>query len=356
VGSNPIVIPDRLKWLSQHKAGASWLADLPKLVSELTQAWGLQLGTPYDGAGVSFVAPAARDAKQFVLKVQWPHDECAHEADALRVWNGIGADRLLAHDPARHALLLERCVPGTQLAAAVGVDPLAVVIDLLPRLWRTVGAPFKPLTDEAKEWATDLHADWNAAGRRCERKLIDAAAEFLDHLPTTQGEQVLVHQDLHGDNILAAEREPWLVIDPKPLAAEREFSLAPIIRSFEFGHSKVQVVYRLDRLSAELRLDRSRVRQWAIAQTVAWSFDSAYADQHFETARWLLAANWRGLVWVKCCPPHPALATSTPCPQYPQFRTSQRRIGALTLCAIRRHLRPESTVHGLFGCNVSKGA
>jgi streptomycin 6-kinase len=263
VGSNPTVIPDRLKWLSQHKAGASWLADLPKLVSELTQAWGLQLGTPYDGAGVSFVAPAVHDAKQFVLKVQWP----------------------------QHALLLERCVPGTQLAAAVGVDPLAVVIDLLPRLWRTVGAPFKPLTDEAKEWATDLHADWNAAGRRCERKLIDAAAEFLDHLPTTQGEQVLVHQDLHGHNILAAEREPWLVIDPKPLAAEREFSLAPIIRSFEFGHSKVQVVYRLDRLSAELRLDRSRVRQWAIAQTVAWSFDSAYADQHFETARWLLAAN-----------------------------------------------------------------
>jgi streptomycin 6-kinase len=96
---------------------------------------------------------------------------------------------------------------------------------------------------------------------------------------------------LHGDNILAAERGPWLVIDPKPLAAEREFSLAPIIHGFELGHSKAQVVYRLDRLSAELRLDRDRIRQWANAQTMAWSFDSAYADQHFETARWLLAAH-----------------------------------------------------------------
>ena len=91
-------------------------------------------------------------------------------------------------------------------------------------------------------------------------------------------------------NVLAANREPWLVIDPKPLAAEREFSLAPIIRSFEFGHSVAQVVYRLDRLSAELELDRDRVRQWTIAQSVAWSFDSTYADRHFETARWLLAA------------------------------------------------------------------
>jgi streptomycin 6-kinase len=79
-----------------------------------------------------------------------------------------------------------------------------------------------------------------------------------------------------------------LVIDPKPLAAEREFSLAPIIRSFEFGHSQAEVVHRLDRLSAELRLDRDRVRRWAIAQAVAWSFDSAYAERHYETARWLL--------------------------------------------------------------------
>jgi streptomycin 6-kinase len=218
------------------------------------------------------------------------HDECVHEAEALRVWNGMGAVRLLAHDLARHALLLERCVPGTHLAAAIGVDPIAVVLDLFPRLWRPAGSPFKSLAEEAKDWAANLLGDWNATGRRCERRLIDAATQFLDDLPRTQGEQVLVHQDLHGDNILAGDREPWLAIDPKPLAAEREFSLAPIIRSFEFGHSVAQVIYRLDRLSAELQLDRDRVRQWTIAQSVAWGFDSTYADRHFETARWLLAA------------------------------------------------------------------
>ena len=126
------MIPDRLQLLSRHKAGAAWLAGLPKLVSELTQAWGLQLGMAFDGANVSFVAPATRATERLVLKVQWPHDECVHEADALRVWNGIGAVRLLAHAPARHALLLELCVPGTHLAAAAGLDPLAVMIDLLP--------------------------------------------------------------------------------------------------------------------------------------------------------------------------------------------------------------------------------
>jgi streptomycin 6-kinase len=151
VDRSQIVIPDRLKLLGRHKAGAAWLAGLPKLVSELTQTWGLRLGMPYDGANVSFVAPAARDAERLVLKVQWPHDECLHEAEALKVWNGSGAVRLLAHDPARHALLLERCVPGTHLAGVVGVDPVAVMIDLLPRLWQTAAAPFKSLTDAAKD-------------------------------------------------------------------------------------------------------------------------------------------------------------------------------------------------------------
>jgi streptomycin 6-kinase len=231
-----------------------------------------------------------RGSEHVVLKIQWPDDECAHEADALKVWNGAGAVRLLAHDGERHALLIERCQPGTYLAAAAGVDALAVLIDLLPRLWKVVGPPFKSLREEALGWAATLYADWDAAGRPCERVLVDATAEFLDQLASSQGEHVLVHQDLHGENVLAAQREPWLVIDPKPLAGEREFSLAPIIRSGELGHSQQEVIYRLDRLSSELRLDRDRVRRWTIAQTVAWGFHSNDAVPHYEAARWLLGA------------------------------------------------------------------
>ena len=74
---------------------------------------------------------------------------------------------------------------------------------------------------------------------------------MLAWLPDSQGEQVLVNQDLHGDNVIAAEREPWLLIDPKPLAGEREFAVAPIVRSGELGHSQAQVRGRLDRLCAD---------------------------------------------------------------------------------------------------------
>ena len=113
----------------------------------------------------------------------------------------------------------------------------------------------------------------------------------LEELAPTQGEQVLIHQDLHADNVLAAQREPWLVIDPKPLVGEREFSLAPIIRSFELGHSRLAVVERLDRLTSELGLDRERARGWALGQTIAWSAGGETQSRHVETARWLLQAG-----------------------------------------------------------------
>jgi streptomycin 6-kinase len=285
-----MLLPEKLKGLARHQGGERWLATLPATVADLAEQWGLRLGQPYPDASVSYVAEAVRGKERVVLKAQWPHAEAVHEADALRVWDGNGAVRLLAHDADRHALLLEHCSPGTFLARNVAVDPLAVLVELLPRLWKPVAAPFKGLAEEAQEWASDLHAGWEAAGWPCERKLVDAAAAFLAELAASQGEQVLVHQDLHGENILAAGREPWLVIDPKPLVGEREFALAPIIRSFEFGHSCREVVWRLDRLSAELGLDRDRARRWAVAQTIAWSFDSDYAERHYETARWLLAA------------------------------------------------------------------
>jgi streptomycin 6-kinase len=146
------------------------------------------------------------------------------------------------------------------------------------------------LEEEAGWWGGYIRAEWEQAGKPFGERLVDAAVDALRDLAPTQGEQVLLHQDLHADNVLAAEREPWLVIDPKPLVGEREFALAPIVRSFELGHSKRQVIERLERLTEELGLDRERVRGWTLGQTIAWSVGSEYQASHVETAHWLLDA------------------------------------------------------------------
>ncbi|MCW2975822.1 MAG: aminoglycoside phosphotransferase [Actinomycetia bacterium] len=259
---------------------ADWLAGVPALLAETATSWGLTLGQAYPpGAAGHAVRAELPDGTPAVLKLSNPHRESLQEADALERWDGDGAVRLLERDDTHNAMLLERCEPGTFLSHSD--DALGVLIGLLPRLWKS-GAGFNTLEDEASIWAYDVARNVRDATLR------DAALHYLRVLPATQGEQVLLHQDMHGDNVLAAQREPWLVIDPKPLAGEREFSVAPIVRSSELGHSKRDALHRLDRLTAELGLDRDRALGWTVAQTAAWSGGSDYVDVHIQTVRWLL--------------------------------------------------------------------
>jgi streptomycin 6-kinase len=281
-------LPPRLNWLRHTEAGRTWLASLRTIAAECADQWDLVLGDVFPDAYVSApIAATLGDGTEAVLKLQFPDRETEHEADALLRWEGDGAIRLLAHDRDRHALLLERCTPGAPLSTLGADGALSVLARLLPRLWKPAGTPFRPLAEEAAWWAQRIERRARKADD-VPRRLLDAALDALQTLPATHGEQVLLHQDLHAGNVLQAEREPWLVIDPKPLAGEREFGIAPIVRSFELGHRRRDVRYRLDRLTGELGLDRERARLWAVAQTVAWTPESEHARSHLETATWLL--------------------------------------------------------------------
>ena len=271
---------------------AVWLHGVPQLIEECAAEWELTIGEPYTAGAAGYTVRAdCADGIPAVLKLIYPHREAEHEATALEVWDGDGAVRLLAHDDERWAVLIERCEPGTLLAQIDGDAALDVLIGLLPRLWRRVTEPFRPLAEEAAWWIEYLPDEWERAGRPFERRLLDEAIDLLETLSQSQGEQVLVHQDLHTDNVLAAQREPWLVIDPKPLIGEREFAVAPIVRDFELGHSRRDALNRVDRLTSELGLDRERVLGWTVGQSVAWAFDSTYIRTHLETVRWLWEAR-----------------------------------------------------------------
>jgi streptomycin 6-kinase len=289
----PLPMPELLGWMQGAERCQLWLAALPDLVERATERWGLVVGEPFATSHVSWTAPVWRaDGSDAVLKVQFPHPECEHEAEALRRWDGDGAIRLLDHHASDHALLLERCVPGTPLSDAPEAA-LGVLVGLLRRSLVPAGEPFTTLATEAASWAEQLPIAWEQASRPFERPLVDAALDLLRDLPTSAStESVLVHQDLHGQNVLRSDREPWLVIDPKPLAAEPAFAGAPIVRSNVLGHTRADVWRRVDAVADGIDVDRDRVAAWALAQTVSWSFheDRAVA-RHVDTARWLLAGR-----------------------------------------------------------------
>jgi streptomycin 6-kinase len=211
-----------------------WLAALPRIVAECDEQWSLELEEPVDTPH-SLVVPAG-DA---VLKVNAPsHFEADHEADALALWNGRGAVRLLARDDGRRAFLCERCRPGTRLWDT-DVDDVVVIAPLLTRLSIELEAaqPFRLLADEADRWAEELPRRNELSGRALEPTLLEYA---LDVFRTVDRDaRFLVNQDLHGGNVLSAVREPWLVIDPKPLVGERELDAVEVGRAPLRGRGEV---------------------------------------------------------------------------------------------------------------------
>ena len=260
---------------------ADWLDALPRLVADCAELWSLELEDPVDTPH-SLVIPAG-DA---VLKLNAPsHSEADTEADALSAWNGRGAVRLLERDDQRRALLLERCRPGTELWHA-GVDQIEVVGGLVPRLQVNVdeGHPFQLLADEADRWAEEVPLRYAETGAPFERSLLDAGLEVYRTVDRTA--RLLVNQDLHGGNVLAAEREPWLVIDPKPLVGEQELEASGLLRNAE------DVSRWLDGLE-ELGFDRERARGWGVAHNLAWAWDerSGWLEEHVEEARRILSAR-----------------------------------------------------------------
>jgi streptomycin 6-kinase len=266
--------------MDEVPSGPEWLDRLPRLIHECVEQWSLELGEPIDAAH-SFVAPAG-DA---LLKLNPPEEESEHEPEALARWNGRGAARLLARDDARRALLVERLRPGKQLWEVPDEEATEIAAGVLEQLWIPAGEPFRRLEDAAAEWAELLPREWDALGRPYERRLLDEALDFLREAGPTQRESVLLHQDLHGGNVLLSERG-WLAIDAKPLVGEREFDVASLIRDRR-PTTRRAMLRRLDYLVDRLGLNRERARGWSLAHALAWNGSAEIVD----AARFLSASK-----------------------------------------------------------------
>jgi streptomycin 6-kinase len=259
-----------------------WVAGLPATVAELAGRWSLRLGEPYQPGGLaSWVAPVWDAAGQeLVLKVGWRHDEAAHEADGLRAWGGLGA--VLLHDArvfdSTSALLMERCQPGTTLRLSVSEpEQDSVVAGLLQQLWTaSPGAyPFRPLQVMCDDWASRFEHRLAASPGLADPGLARAGMELFRALPATAEQQVLLCTDLHAGNILAAQREPWLMIDPKPYVGDPAYDLTQhLINCWE--RLWVDPVGLARGMAGLLELDSDRVIQWLFARCVQESMEQRW--------------------------------------------------------------------------------
>ncbi|HYK99288.1 MAG TPA: aminoglycoside phosphotransferase family protein [Candidatus Acidoferrales bacterium] len=218
---------------------------------EVAREWGLRLGEPYP-VRHSFVAPAGDDA---VLKVSLPSDdESLFEADALRLWDGRGAPRLLRHDARRRALLIERARPGHDVTDLDDDDALRAALDVARLLWRPAPpSPFERVADRVPTWLA--HVAGHPLVAEAQRR----------YAALTPRDDVLVHGDLHHHNLLRHDVR-WIAIDPKPMLGEREYDVVTLLWN-PIGHVPDRAsVQRRIALFASAGLDASRVRDWAIVR------------------------------------------------------------------------------------------
>jgi streptomycin 6-kinase len=281
-----MVIPEQLiancRKIPEREA---WLDSLPSMWKQLTDRWSLRTGPPLDHANAtcSWVAPVVRaDGTPAVLKLAMPHMEGAQEIQGLRFWNGNPTVQLLDADDDLGAMLLERCQPGYTLHSEPEYKQDVVIATLLKRLWRRSASPdglhrFRHLSEMLEGWRHETLAQaqhWPDAG------LVGEGLRLLQALATPSPADTLLATDLHAGNALRSEREPWLVIDPKPFVGDAPYDLVQHLHNCE-ARLHADPIGTVKRLADLAEVDTERLRLWTFAR--------AAADPR---------AEWSNLLWM----------------------------------------------------------
>jgi streptomycin 6-kinase len=260
----------------EGERGEAWLAGLPLLVADLLERWGCVADGAVAHGGVGLVVPVRQDRRAAVVKVSFPHPGNVAEPDAFEAWDGRGAVRLYARADEHFAMLLERAHPDTLREVADNDVVASVAGDLSRRLAIPAPAALPRLSDRAEEWDESLRRDM--------RELPDTlpTAAVLEALATVrelgrEQPDLVVHGDFHARNILRADREPWLAVDPKGYAGDPAYD-AGTLRKARFpqlvasDRPEKAALRMLDVFAEAAGLDRERVGRWAQFHAVDAAF------------------------------------------------------------------------------------
>lgn len=264
----------------------AWLECLPRVVEDLERRWSISIGRPFDGpeVGASWVAPVGRlDGTPAVLKVALPHMEADHEIDGLRFWRGDPTVRLLEADDGMGAMLIELCLPGTPLRSLPEPDQDVIIAGLLRRMWRVpeMRSPFRRLAEMIELWIEETKSNedrWPDPGL-----VREGLAVFEALVADPSPDDMLLATDLHAGNVLRAQREPWLVIDPKPFVGDRAYDATQHLLNCT-QRLRTAPAATIGRFAELLDVEPDRVRRWLFARAAAEHRDD-WDDSWMELAR-----------------------------------------------------------------------
>ncbi|MFF5718519.1 aminoglycoside phosphotransferase family protein [Streptomyces buecherae] len=272
-----LAVPDAFAASYGHDnpSGRDWIARLPRLADAMLSRWELRVSGPVAHGMASVVLPVTRaDGTPAVLKLQQAREETAGAASGLRAWGGGGVVRMLDHDPGSASMLLERLDASRPLSSVTDDgEAMRVLAGLLARMTAVAAPPdVRRLADIATAMLAEVPRAVEGLADPDERRLLRTCASAVAELVGEAGDRLL-HWDAHYDNVLAGEREPWLAIDPEPLAGDPGFELLPAMDNrwaevvVPDGVTRT-VLRRFDLLTEALGLDRRRATGWTLGRVL----------------------------------------------------------------------------------------
>lgn len=283
--SKDIYIPETLSSRVNDK-GYTWVRRLPETVTACTKRWDLRIDEPlpedYTNMSYSYIAPATRsDGTKVVLKIG-SHDQngkiSEQERHVLQLYNGNGTIRLIDSDDDLGTLLLERAQPGIPLAEFPDDEENTRIASRLIKRYRHPVPPkhnFRHTSYEIEKF-NRLRKRFNCTTGPLPKKWVTLAETLYDELMATSTESVVLHADLHHWNILSAEREPWLVIDPKGYYGDPGYEVGGYLAVYPDksckGKNRRDIdIRRIDIMTEELDMPRERIIKWALVLSVIWA-------------------------------------------------------------------------------------
>lgn len=219
----PISIPAtfaRQTIAREGDGGASWLRSVPERVQRLSVAWDLTIESEALAGTTALVWLVRRQGVPAALKIGWPDLESRDEAEALRMWNGDGAARVLDSERPGGAMLLERLDHRRSLLDVPIDEALVEAVTLMRRLHRPAAprASFMPVLAQLDA----VGGETGSAAAQRSRPAVEAAVRG--------GDAVILHGDFHYANVLA-DGCRWAAIDPKPALGPPEWDYLPLLRN-----------------------------------------------------------------------------------------------------------------------------
>lgn len=262
--------------------GEQWLKDLPRIIEEIAENWSVEVNKPFQNLSYNYVAPCVcADGGEAVLKIALPlnNPEIFNEASFLQIADGKCAVKFLNFDEKRRAMLLEKLTPGANLKEICdndGAKAVEIAIGVMRGLLKK--PPENSTFRKLEDWFNGLKKAENTKfGDRFAKK----AFGFFEESTFASKQKFLIHGDLHHENILSAQREPFLAIDPKGIIGDIGYEIAVFLNNhLVWLSTEENLQEKLDdavrRFSEAFEIEARDLKNWAFAQMVLsawWTFE-----------------------------------------------------------------------------------